>query len=66
MVGIEELASREQARRATDWRKERKGEMGELKAYQQQRRGELQFHLCLMLVEHTFSSLKAHNLKVPI
>ena len=33
------LASSEQARRLTDWRKERRGEMGELKDHQQQRWG---------------------------
>ena len=31
MVGIQELAQSEQARRVTDWRKERRWEMGELK-----------------------------------
>ena len=39
MVGIEELASREQARRATDWRRERGQEAVELNCQQQGTRG---------------------------
>ena len=34
-AGIQELASSEQARRVTDWRREKGGEMGELKGRQQ-------------------------------
>ena len=33
--GIQKLASSEQARRVTDWRRERRWEMGELKHLQQ-------------------------------
>ena len=35
-AGIQELASNEQARRVTDWRRERRWEMVELKDRQQQ------------------------------
>ena len=39
--------------------------MGELKDLQQQvMEGRLQFHSHLTLMEHTFTSLKVHNLKV--
>ncbi|CAM9632051.1 unnamed protein product [Rangifer tarandus platyrhynchus] len=49
-AGQQELASREQVRRVTDWRKERKWEMAELKNRQQQEmEGKLQFHSHLTL-----------------
>ena len=64
MAGMQGLGSSEQARRVTDWRRERRWEMVELKGHQQQEmEGKLQFHVCLMLMEHTFASLKVHNLK---
>ena len=63
-AGIQGLALSEEARRVTDWRRERRWEMVELKGHQQQEmEGKLQFHLCLMLMERTFASLKVHNLK---
>lgn len=41
--------------------------MGELKDCQQwEMEGRLQFHSCPTLMEHTFASLKAQNLKVPM
>ena len=46
-------------------RKERRWETLELKECQQQEmEGKLQFHSCLMLMEHMFTSLKVCNLKV--
>ena len=44
-AGIQGLASSEQARRVTDWRRKRRWEMVELKDCQQQEmEGKLQFH----------------------
>ena len=54
-----------QARRVTDWRRERRWETVELKDRQQQEmEGKLQFHSHLTLMECMFASLKVHNLKV--
>ena len=51
MAGTQGLASSEQARRVTDWRKERRWEMVDLKDDQQQEtEDKLQFHSCLMLM----------------
>ena len=66
-AGIQELASSEQVRRVTDWRKERRWEMVELKDCQQEKtKGKLQLHSLLIFMEHTFTLLKAHNLNVLI
>ena len=44
-AGIQGLASSEQARRVTDWRRQRRWQMEELKDHQQQETGgKLQFH----------------------
>jgi len=65
MAGIQWLASSEQARRVTDWKREKRWEMVELKDCQQQEmEGKLQFHSHLTLLEYTFTSLKVRNLKV--
>ena len=55
----------EETRRVTDWRKDRRWEVIELKDRQQQEiKGKLQFHSHLTLIECTFPSLKVRNLKV--
>ena len=64
-AGIQALASSEQTRRVTDWRRERRWEVIELKDRRQQEiKGKLQFHSHLTLIECTFASLKVRNLKV--
>ena len=63
--GIQKLASSEQARRVTGGKREWRWEMVGLQGHQQyEMEGKLQFHSHLTLMEHTFPSLKAHNLKV--
>ena len=58
------LALSEQARRAMDWRRERRWELGELTDRQQQEtEGKMQFHSCQTWMECTLASLKLCNLK---
>ena len=65
MAGIQGLQSSERARRVTDWRRERRWEMVELKDRQQQEtEGKLQCHSRLTLMECTFISLQVCNWKV--
>ena len=65
MTGIQGLASDEQARRGTDWRRARGREMVELNDRQQKEtEGKLQFHSCLMLMKHICTSLEVLNLKI--
>lgn len=48
-AGMQGLAPSVQAKRVTDWRKERRWEMVEMKGHQQlEMEGKLQFHSCLM------------------
>ena len=61
---IQGLASREQAGRVTDWRRERRREMVGLKGHQRQEmEGRLPLHSHLALTRHTFASVKVCNLK---
>ena len=65
IAGIQGLALSEQARQVTGWRKEGRWEMVELKNPQQEEmEGKMKFHSRLALTEHTFTSLKVHNLKI--
>ena len=55
----------EQARRVTDWRRERRWKRVELKDRQQyETEDKLQFPSRLRLMEHKFPSLKVLNLKI--
>ena len=55
---------REQARRVTDWRRERRWEVAVLKGRQQQEmQGQLERHSYLTLMDCMFAPLKVHSLK---
>ena len=63
--GMQGPAFTEQARGVTNWRRERRWEMVELKdrpAIGDE--GKLQFHASLMLMQHPFASWEIQNLKV--
>jgi len=54
----------EQARRVTEWRRERRWEVAALKGRQEQEmQGQLERHSCLTLMDRTFAPLKVHSLK---
>ena len=59
------LALNEQARRVTDWRREGRWEMVELKGRQQQEaEGKMQFHTRLMLMGHTLGHASFESLQL--
>ena len=66
MIGIQGLASSEQARKITDWRRKSGWEMVELKDHPKEMEGILQFHSRLTLMEHTLVFLKVCNLRFPM